>query len=143
MASITWWNRVEPRPRTADIVSPLQAKLRDPLWMLTRQWQLGEFMGVDGGSPAWVQLTERAGALASWLRPDGTSVPLAAAPLEQQLETKPFTPDLATRVELGQILGRLLVEAAVDPSPFLVAYPIQAAVNDPADPVEAQLRRVC
>jgi hypothetical protein len=143
MASITWWNRVEPRPRTADIVSPLQAKLRDPLWMLTRQWQLGEFMGVDGGSPAWVQLTERAGALASWLRPDGTSVPLAAAPLEQQLETEPFTPDLATRVELGQILGRLLVEAAVDPSPFLVAYPIQAAVNDPADPVEAQLRRVC
>jgi hypothetical protein len=143
MASITWWNRVEPRPRTADIISPLQAKVRDALWMLTRQWQLGEFMGQDSGSPAWVQLTERVGAMTSWIRPDGTSVPLAAAPIEQQLETEPFTPDLATRIELGQILTRLLSDAAVDPSPFVAAYPIASAIDDAADPVEGQLRRVC
>jgi hypothetical protein len=143
MASITWWNRVEPRPRTADINAPLQAKVRDALWMLTRQWQLGEFMGQDSGSPAWVQLTERVGALTSWIGPDGTPVPLAAAPLEHQLEAEPFTPDLATRVELGQILTRLLSDAAVDPSTFLAAYPISATVDDAADPAEAQLRRVC
>jgi len=143
MASITWWNRVEPRPSTGDIVSPLQAKIRDPLWMLTRQWQLGEFLGVDSGSPAWVQLTERVGAMTSWTRPDGTTAPLAAAPLEQQLEAEPFTPDLATRIELGQALTRLLTEASVDPTPFRTAYAIASAPTDPADPVEAQLRRVC
>src|SRR5579871_4020311 len=143
MASITWWNRVEPRPRTADISSPLQAKVRDALWMLTRQWQFGEFTGLDSGSPAWVQLTERVGALTSWIGPNGASVPLAAAPLEHQLEAEPFTPDLATRVELGQILTRLLDDAAVDPSPFFAAYPISSTVDDAADPAEAQLRRVC
>lgn len=52
MPSITWWNRVKPRPRTDDLTQPLQARLRDPLWLLTRQWQLGEFLGADAGSPA-------------------------------------------------------------------------------------------
>jgi len=25
--------------------------MRDPLWLLARQWQLGEYQGNDGGSP--------------------------------------------------------------------------------------------
>jgi hypothetical protein len=29
----------------------LQARIYDPLWLLTRQWQLGEFEGEDNGSP--------------------------------------------------------------------------------------------
>jgi len=32
----------------------LQAQVRDPLWMLTRQGQVGEFSGHDAGSPARV-----------------------------------------------------------------------------------------
>lgn len=143
MASITWWNRVEPRPRTDDLTQPLQARVRDPLWMLTRQWQLGEFVGVDSGSPAWVQLTERVGQLTSWQRSDGTAAPLETAPLEHQLEREPFTPDLSTRIELGQVLSRLLSDAGAGDGPFRAAYPIASAPDDPADPVEAGLRRVC
>jgi hypothetical protein len=45
------WNRLEGRPRTADFDRALRAELRDPLWLLTRQWQLGEFRGTDAGSP--------------------------------------------------------------------------------------------
>jgi hypothetical protein len=45
------WNRLEGRPRTADFDRALRVEVRDPLWMLTRQWQLGEFRGTDGGSP--------------------------------------------------------------------------------------------
>ncbi|MEW2354299.1 hypothetical protein [Spirillospora sp. NPDC029432] len=45
------WNRLEGRPRTTDFDRALRAEVRDPLWMLTRQWQLGEFRGTDGGSP--------------------------------------------------------------------------------------------
>ncbi|MEU7870015.1 hypothetical protein [Dactylosporangium sp. NPDC049140] len=45
------WNRLEGRPRTTDFDRALRAELRDPLWMLTRQWQLGEFRGSDAGSP--------------------------------------------------------------------------------------------
>jgi hypothetical protein len=29
----------------------LQAQVRDPLWFLARQWQMGEFLGDDAGSP--------------------------------------------------------------------------------------------
>ncbi|GGU12256.1 hypothetical protein [Streptomyces lateritius] len=44
------WNRIEGRPRTTDFDRALRAEIRDPLWMLTRQWQLGEFRGTDAGS---------------------------------------------------------------------------------------------
>lgn len=45
------WNRLEGRPRTTDFDRALRVEIRDPLWMLTRQWQLGEFEGTDGGTP--------------------------------------------------------------------------------------------
>ena len=51
MTSITTWNRLEPRVRDRDLRVPLQARLRDPLWMLTSQWQMGEFQGEDAASP--------------------------------------------------------------------------------------------
>ena len=34
----------------------LQAQVRDPLWMLARQWQVGEFLGQDTGSPVHATL---------------------------------------------------------------------------------------
>jgi hypothetical protein len=49
--TITVWNRLEGRPRTDNFDRSLTAEIRDPLWMLTRQWQLGEFEGDDAGSP--------------------------------------------------------------------------------------------
>lgn len=52
MASITTWMRLEPGTRTGDISSGLQARIYDPLWLLARQWQVGEFQGEDNGSPA-------------------------------------------------------------------------------------------
>jgi hypothetical protein len=34
----------------------LQARIHDPLWLLARQWQFGEFKGEDSGSPAAAQV---------------------------------------------------------------------------------------
>ena len=51
MASITSWMRLEPRSRDAEMRTTLQARVYDPLWLLARQWQLGEFQGEDNGSP--------------------------------------------------------------------------------------------
>lgn len=51
MPSITSWMRLEPRSRNADMNVSLQARIYDPLWLLARQWQLGEFQGEDNGSP--------------------------------------------------------------------------------------------
>lgn len=44
------WGRLEPRARRVDFAGALQAKIHDPLWMLARQWQFGEFKGEDTGS---------------------------------------------------------------------------------------------
>ena len=70
--SITYWNRLEPHPRVADIAESLAAAIRDPLWMLGRQWQLGEFAAADCGSPLHVRLDAQWGALAGWST-DGVS----------------------------------------------------------------------
>ena len=44
------FNRLEARPRTFDFSRSLRAEVRDPLWMLTRQWQFGEFNGEDAAT---------------------------------------------------------------------------------------------
>ena len=47
--TVTTWNRLEARPRTPNFDRALRAEMRDPLWMLTKQWQMGEFRGSDAG----------------------------------------------------------------------------------------------
>ena len=44
------WTRLEPQSISGDPTPGLEARVHDPLWMLTRQWQLGEFHGQDLGS---------------------------------------------------------------------------------------------
>ena len=54
--TVTLWNRLEGRPRTVNFERALRAEVRDALWMLTRQWQAGEFRGEDAGSPVFAKL---------------------------------------------------------------------------------------
>ncbi len=49
--TVKLWNRLEARPRADNFDRALKAEVRDALWMLTRQWQMGEFAGDDAGSP--------------------------------------------------------------------------------------------
>jgi hypothetical protein len=51
MPSITTWARLETPTLSDDVEAGLAARLYDPLWLLARQWQVGEFQGEDGGSP--------------------------------------------------------------------------------------------
>jgi hypothetical protein len=63
MPSITSWMRLEPRSRNAEMTTSLQARIYDPLWLLARQWQLGEFQGEDNGSPVMARWRAEAGRL--------------------------------------------------------------------------------
>lgn len=54
--AVTRWNRLEGRPRTHDFDRALKAEVRDALWMLAKQWQFGEFMGDDAGSPVLARI---------------------------------------------------------------------------------------
>ncbi len=56
-ASAPVWNRLEVSPRNSDDSSAFKAQVWDALWMLTRQWQLGEFIGDDAGSLAFTNLS--------------------------------------------------------------------------------------
>ena len=50
-SSVTSWTRLEPQCTGADMGTSSSARLFDPLWMLTRQWQMGEFQAEDAGTP--------------------------------------------------------------------------------------------
>jgi hypothetical protein len=56
LPTIVLWNRLEGRPRRQDFSRALRAEVRDPLWMLSKQWQVGEFRGDDAGSPIFAKV---------------------------------------------------------------------------------------
>jgi hypothetical protein len=154
MPSITYWNQLQPSPRSPSVAEGLAALVRDPAWFLARQWQLGEFEGLDGGSPAFARIGSHvagfeSATLGSGSVPLGSGsttlgsglVPLAAGELlEPVVEAESITVDLATRVELGQTFETLVTPAIA--SLYRTAYPV-APADAAADPAEARFRSVC
>ena len=60
------WTRLEPQSVSGDPTPGLQARLHDPLWMLTRQWQFGEFSAEDAGSPVAVHVGSTTVPVTAW-----------------------------------------------------------------------------
>lgn len=50
------WSRLEPRAREVDFAGALAARIADPMFLLGRQWQFGEFTGTDAGSAIFATL---------------------------------------------------------------------------------------
>ncbi|MDP8910419.1 MAG: hypothetical protein M3N47_15170, partial [Chloroflexota bacterium] len=48
---------LEPLAPGTDLDAGLRAAVADPVWFLTRQWQLGEHQGEDASSPVAVRAT--------------------------------------------------------------------------------------
>jgi hypothetical protein len=95
MASVTGWTRLEPRPRSRDFARGLEARVHDPLWMLTRQWQVGEFKGDDAGSLVGAHLEFEATPVNRYQPgPDGSARPydLRRLPLEALVERERVRP---------------------------------------------------
>jgi len=70
----------------------LEARTHDPLWLLARQWQLGELRGEDAGSPAGAHLAVQWAPVALQLpgpAPRAPPVP-TGRPLEAQVEAEPW-----------------------------------------------------
>jgi hypothetical protein len=146
LPTVTRWNRLEGRPRRADFDRALRAEVRDPLWMLARQWQLGELFGDDAGSPVFAQVHVGSTQLTRY-RP-GAGEPRAFSttePLEAQVEARPVPyqiGDLKVALDLRLLLGRRwlkLVRAAVGDfdSEFKTIYPV--LLPDPTDPADARV----
>ena len=58
-----FWDRIEPHTRDPDLEEALQARLGDPLWLMARQWQVGEFKGEDAGSAAKARVQVNTGRI--------------------------------------------------------------------------------
>lgn len=106
--SITAYNRLEPRARTEDFTRSLRAEVRDPLWMLTRQWQMGELEAEDAGSAIDARLlTSQAHVDRIALRGASGREYSLDTPLETVVEREhiPFTH--ALRVQVGHYFLKL------------------------------------
>lgn len=97
------WNRLEVRPRKKEFDRVLRAEIHDPLWMLTRQWQFGEFKGEDTGSAVFAKVKLETSAIARFQNHFGViSGYDNTVPLEASVEKMPVQYDLRFRARAAQ-----------------------------------------
>src|ERR1700749_2298513 len=132
MSDYTDWIQLEPVAFDKTLATELAAPVADPLWLLARQLQFGEFWHDGGASPVSVAVTHtsgwpvrmRAGVVSGPPVPAGPGAPAAteiaptAAPLDAVAESEPIPGDgldaLRLRAESGLYLQRLLRAAGLD-----------------------------
>ena len=141
MPSITTWTRLEPHVDGTPLADTLQARLYDPLWLLARQWQLGEFQGDDGGTPLSVRLQADCARLTRYRPGLSSTAPLPGQPydprtmpLEALAERETVRPDserdglrLQLAAEAGQHFLRLLGKDPIGArygASFIAAFPL-------------------
>jgi hypothetical protein len=136
--TVTMWNRLEGRPRTADFARSLRAEVRDPLWMLARQWQMAEFVADDAGSPVETKLYVESRRLTRY-RPD--DAPASdfdeTLPLEATVERRPLQLGLDLRLAMGRRWLALVAPIHDYRDAFVARYAIQ--LPDPDDLADAAI----
>ncbi|SNX55704.1 hypothetical protein SAMN06272735_0130 [Streptomyces sp. TLI_55] len=126
--------RLEPNHRAADIEQGLAARVHDPLWLLTRQWQFGEFAAQDAGSPAVVRMSGGSVPIDAW-RPGGstdwTPYDPRLGPLDIQVEDEPVQVDERLRAEGGTALLRMCDDAGLRAAARTVLAPHLLPAGEP------------
>ena len=139
MPSITTWSRLEPNVRGASQNETLKARIYDPLWLLARQWQLGELQGDDNGTPVSARLRAECAELTRYVPQGRAARPVKfdpkRIPLETVVEREAVHPEpgalvrLRVSVEAGQqflrLLGRTPFGTKYDQG-FLAAFALPA-----------------
>ncbi|RAI77723.1 hypothetical protein HMF3257_32775 [Spirosoma telluris] len=105
------WNRLEPSIHNeSQLENALRFEVRDPLWMLARQWQFGELTGEDAGTAAFSRVFRQQTPVQ--LIGSAATQPLAfdyaKTPFEVPVEHVLVVPDLHLRLEMGRHWLRLL-----------------------------------
>ncbi len=96
--------RIEPYVRNVNednINNALSMAIHDPLWMLARQWQFGEFEGNDAGSAILAKLKAKKTKVNQLYNPEksGEVINTKDLPLEPMVEALPIEIDWQARVE--------------------------------------------
>lgn len=138
--TVTVWNRLEGRPRRADFDRALKAEVRDALWMLTKQWQIGEFFADDAGSPIFAKALMRTSPVTKYQAVGGgaedfqPNIPMEAK-VEQRIVEWQWNGQkmhLDLRAQLGRQWRKLLDASGLIgyPSKYRDKYPIQLPARD-------------
>jgi hypothetical protein len=142
LPSVTTWNRLEGRPRTANFDRALKAEVRDALWMLTRQWQVGEFKGDDAGSPIFAKLQLHTTQLTQYQADSHAAEQFDNhTPLEAAVERRPVPLQLGkqeialdVRLLLGRYWLKLVKSVGNFDQPYIARFgftrPDPAAADD-------------
>jgi hypothetical protein len=135
--SVTTWNRLEGRPRTRKFDRALQAEVRDALWMLTKQWQMGEFRGSDAGSPVSAKMRIDRTRLTKYRPGDGQAQPFEQGmPLEAKVGRRPVHLLMAGRemaLDLRLAMGRQWLATIEGTGSYRQAF-VEAYGIDPPNP---------
>jgi hypothetical protein len=141
LPAITAYNRLEASPRTADFSRSLKAEIRDPLWMLTRQWQFGEFQGEDAASPVTAQILGEHTTLDRVSFGGGAATPYdPSVPLEVRVERERLSGSLYLATQLARMFLRLMRDHGLvgHRDRLISKYPLAYAI-DPNDHEGLQL----
>jgi hypothetical protein len=142
MPSITAWTRLESQPFRPGVEEGLAARVHDPLWLLMRQWQLGEFAAEDAGTPVSVRVRldrlalsrYHAGPLPADGQASGRPYDPRGLPLETLVEQEPVraAPDPRLAAEAGLHFLALLAHHGVPElrEAYRAAYPLEAPPPD-------------
>jgi hypothetical protein len=136
--SITNWTRLEPDTQTnvldVDLDEGVAARIADPLWLLGRQWQMGELTGEDAASPVVTHLEASSYGLARLRAGDAAVVAydVASTAVEALIEHDGLQPDDRTRAVGGISLVERLTEAGLDSYADTVAshFPFRPGAPD-------------
>ena len=113
----TTWHRLEPRVRGQDPAAGLRAAVHDPLWLLGRQWQVGELLGEDAAFPVSVLVETVEQPLTRWRAAAGEPVDYdpSAVPLEVMVERESSVPPtLRQRLAAWLRLAVAVATAGID-----------------------------
>ncbi len=83
-----FWDRIEPHTRDPELEEGLQARLADPLWLMARQWQVGEFRGEDAASPIHIRATVQHHPLTGFRNDAALGSPTEPFPAGRPLESR-------------------------------------------------------
>jgi hypothetical protein len=139
--AITQLHRLEGRPRTRKFDDALKAEVRDALWMLCRQWQMGEFEGDDAASPFFAKMNFQATPLTKYqARGQATEAFDSETPLEALFERRPVPlvrKDHPIALDIRLLLGRHWLKLLSDfpdyAAQFLKAYAVATPPTDDPD----------
>ena len=137
MASITTWTRLEPRSRSDDLTPSLEGRVHDPAWLLGRQWQVGEFVGEDAGTPVRLDLAVQAAPIVAYRAGSQVVATSPGTPLDALAGGEPRAAmTLAEAAEAGAELAELLAEQGCSPAgvgAVVAAHPLPGPVAGTAD----------